>query len=38
MLVRLKERRSLQHAKELQLREIMEMDELAILRHHRQSA
>jgi flagellar export protein FliJ len=38
MLVRLRERRALQHAKELQLREILEMDELAILRHNRQSA
>jgi flagellar biosynthesis chaperone FliJ len=38
MLVRLKERRALQHAKEQQLREILEMDELAILRHPRQSA
>jgi flagellar export protein FliJ len=38
MLVRLKERRALQHAKEQQLREILEMDDLAILRHHRQSA
>ncbi|MDP1831961.1 MAG: flagellar export protein FliJ [Geothrix sp.] len=38
MLLRLKERRALQHAKEQQLREALEMDELAILRHHRQSA
>ncbi len=38
MLVRLKERRALQHAREQQLREAREMDELAILRHHRQSA
>jgi flagellar FliJ protein len=38
MLVRLKERRALQHAKEQLLRETREMDELAILRHHRQSA
>jgi flagellar export protein FliJ len=38
MLVRLKERRALQHAKEQHLREILEMDELAILRHPRQSA
>jgi flagellar export protein FliJ len=38
MLVRLKERRALQHAKEQQLREALEMDELAILRHHRPSA
>ena len=38
MLVRLKERRALQHAKEQQLREALEMDELAILRHHRSSA
>jgi flagellar export protein FliJ len=38
MLVRLKERRALQHAREQQLRETLEMDELAILRHHRQSA
>ena len=35
MLVRLKERRALQHAQELQLREAMEMDELAILGYHR---
>ena len=38
MLVRLKERRALLHAKEQQLREALEMDELAVLRHHRQSA
>ncbi len=38
MLVRLKERRALQHAREQQLREALEMDELAVLRHHRQSA
>ena len=38
MLVRLKERRALQHAKEQQLREALEMDELAVLRYHRQSA
>jgi flagellar protein FliJ len=38
MLVRLKERRALQHAKEQQYREAMEMDELAILRHARQIA
>jgi flagellar export protein FliJ len=38
MLVRLKERRALQHAQEQQRREIREMDELAILRHHRQTA
>jgi flagellar export protein FliJ len=38
MLVRLRERRALQHAKEQQLREVLEMDELAILRHHHQSA
>lgn len=38
MLVRLKERRALQHAKEQELREALEMDELAVLRHHRQSA
>ena len=38
MLVRLKERRALQHAKEQQLREALEMDELAILRHPRKSA
>ena len=38
MLVRLKERRALQHAMEQQLRETMEMDELAIHRHHRKSA
>jgi len=35
MLVRLKERRALQHAKEQQLREALEMDELAVQRHHR---
>ncbi len=38
MLVRLKERRALQHAKEQQLREAIEMDELAVLRYHHQSA
>ncbi|BDU68531.1 hypothetical protein GETHOR_06320 [Geothrix oryzae] len=38
MLVRLKERRALLHAREQQLREILDMDELAVLRHHRQSA
>ncbi|HJV48670.1 MAG TPA: flagellar export protein FliJ [Geothrix sp.] len=38
MLVRLKERRALQHAREQQIRENLEMDELAVLRHHRQSA
>jgi flagellar export protein FliJ len=38
MLVRLKERRALQHAKEQQLREALEADELAVLRHHRNSA
>jgi len=38
MLVRLKERRALQHAREQQLREALEMDELAVQRHHRQSA
>ncbi len=38
MLVRLKERRALQHAKEQQLREALELDELAILRHPRKSA
>lgn len=38
MLVRLKERRALLHAREQQLREALDMDELAVLRHHRQSA
>lgn len=38
MLVRLKERRALLHAKEQELREALETDELAVLRHHRQSA
>jgi flagellar export protein FliJ len=38
MLVRLKERRALQHAREQALREALEMDELAVLRYHRQSA
>ncbi|GLH73814.1 hypothetical protein GETHLI_23160 [Geothrix limicola] len=38
MLVRLKERRALQHAREQQIRENLEMDELAVLRHQRQSA
>ncbi len=37
MLVRLKERRALQHAKEQALREALDMDELAVLRHHRQT-
>jgi flagellar export protein FliJ len=38
MLVRLKERRALQHEKEQQRREILAMDELAILRYQRPSA
>ena len=38
MLVRLKERRAAQHAKEQELREVLEMDDLSILRHHRTSA
>lgn len=38
MLVRLKERRALQHEREQALREAMDMDELAVLRHQRQSA
>lgn len=38
MLVRLKERRALQHAKEQELREALDMDELAVQRHHRNSA
>jgi flagellar export protein FliJ len=38
MLVRLKERRALLHAKEQERREALEMDDLAILRHHRQIA
>ena len=38
MLVRLKERRALLHAQEQALREALEMDELAILRHHRPTA
>jgi flagellar export protein FliJ len=38
MLVRLKERRALQHLKEQELREALEMDELAVLRYQRQSA
>ncbi len=38
MLVRLKERRALQHQQEQQLREALEMDELAVLRHHPRSA
>jgi len=38
MLVRLKERRAIQHAKEMQLLEAREMDELAVLRYRRQSA
>jgi flagellar export protein FliJ len=38
MLVRLKERRALQHAREQQFREALEMDELAVLRHHRPTA
>ena len=38
MLVRLKERRLLQHLKEQGLREALEMDELAVLRFQRHSA
>jgi len=38
MLVRLKERRALQHQREQQLREALEMDELAVLRHHPRTA
>jgi flagellar export protein FliJ len=38
MLVRLKERRALQHEKEQLRREILAMDELAILRYQRPSA
>jgi flagellar export protein FliJ len=38
MLVRLKERRALQHAREQQIRETLEMDELAVQQHHRRSA
>ena len=38
MLVRLRERRALQHGLEQGRRDIVEMDELAILRHHRPSA
>ena len=38
MLVRLKERRALLHAQEQLLREALELDELAVLRHHHQSA
>jgi flagellar export protein FliJ len=38
MLVRLKERRALQHLLEQQRREAQEADELAVLRHHRHSA
>lgn len=38
MLLRLKERRAAAHAKEQERRELLEMDELAVLRHHRQSA
>jgi flagellar export protein FliJ len=38
MLVRLKERRALEHQREQQLREALEMDELAVLRHHPRSA
>lgn len=38
MLVRLKERRALQHARDQQIREIVETDELTILRRHRPSA
>ena len=38
MLVRLKERRALQHTREQQLREALELDELAVLRHPRPSA
>jgi flagellar export protein FliJ len=38
MLVRLKERRALQHDQELQRRTAIEMDELAILRYQRPTA
>jgi len=38
MLVRLKERRALQHAQEVQLREAKDLDELAVLQYRRQSA
>ena len=38
MLVRLKERRALQHDHEQMLREAIAMDELAVLRHARKSA
>lgn len=38
MLVRLKERRALQHALEVQLREAKDLDELAVLQYRRQSA
>ena len=38
MLQRLKERRALQHAKEQERREAIEIDEMAVLRYHRQSA
>ena len=38
MLVRLKERRTLQHAREQELREALALDELAVLRHARRTA
>jgi flagellar FliJ protein len=38
MLARLRERRALQHDLEQQRREALDMDELAVLRHHRNSA
>jgi flagellar export protein FliJ len=38
MLVRLKERRALQHEHEQMLREVLAMDELAVLRHTRKTA
>jgi flagellar FliJ protein len=38
MLVRLKERRAAQHQREQALREALELDELAVLRHQRQTA
>ncbi len=38
MLVRLRERRALQHQLEQDRRQIVEMDDLAILRYHRRSA
>jgi len=38
MLVRLKERRALQHALEQQRRETLEMDEMAVQRHHSRTA